>query len=512
MSRSWGPLPARARILGAILTVASIGLLIVGGLTLMAQRAMVIGDVNDALAAQKNSFIALTGAEGAPVAVDPLASEQAGDIVTTEPQMFEADDFTSLSEFLHAAVGRLVPGRNASAVALIDGEPRFRTPPSEGFDVSGNADVVAQAARVTKPTTSSSETEEGLVRFVAIPVTIAGDSQAGVYVYAIDLRAELAPVDRAVLIYAATALATLAAIALVGWFVIGRLLSPMRRLRETADSITLTELGARIPTVGNDDMSQVTVAVNSMLDRLEGSVDVQRQLLDDVRHELKTPITIVRGYLEMMDTSDAVDVNSARDIGIAELDRMTRLVDDIDLLATVEGGQFTMGPVDVSTLTAKVGELVVAIPGHEWMIDAQGSGTVEGDPDRLVQAWLQLADNAAKYADEGSPIEIGSDVDGLGARLWVQDHGPGIPPAARHRIFRRFDRAHVRRSVGGSGLGLAIVDAITKQHGGNCTVSDTPGGGATFTIHLPLRPGAPVSEIPAPVRAGDVVMQREATG
>lgn len=512
MSRTWGPLPARARILGAILTVASVGLIVVGGLTLMAQRAMVIGDVDDALLSQRESFLSLIGAVtgGDPGGARSPVPDPATGIVTTEPQMFDADDLTSLSDFLHAAVGTLAPGRHGSAMALIGGEPRFRTPPASGFDVSENADVIARAGQVSEATAPTSSTAQGAVRYVAIPVTVAGDT--GVYVHAIDLDAELAPVHRAMVIYAVTALATLGAIGVVGWFVVGNLLSPMRRLRETADSITLTELGARIPTARNDDISEVTLAVNAMLDRLEGSIDVQRQLLDDVRHELKTPITIVRGYLEMMDTSDAGDVNSARDIGIAELDRMTRLVDDIDLLATVEGGQFTMGPVEVSALTAKVGELVVAIPGHEWMIDAHGSGMVEGDPDRLVQAWLQLADNAAKYADEGSPIEIGSDVDGLGARLWVQDHGPGIPPAARHRIFRRFDRAHVRRSVGGSGLGLAIVDAITKQHGGNCTVSDTPGGGATFTIHLPVRPGAPVSEIPAPVRAGDVVMQREATG
>src|SRR5690606_13963831 len=121
---------------------------------------------------------------------------------------------------------------------------------------------------------------------------------------------------------------------------------------------------------------------------------------------------------------------------------------------------------------------------------------------------LQLADNAAKYTPEGSAIEIGSILDQTEARLWVRDHGSGIPPAARHRIFRRFDRAHGKRTVGGSGLGLAIVDAITKAHNGQCVVSDTPGGGATFTIVLPL----PTAGLPAPVRAGDVVLQREASG
>jgi signal transduction histidine kinase len=90
----------------------------------------------------------------------------------------------------------------------------------------------------------------------------------------------------------------------------------------------------------------------------------------------------------------------------------------------------------------------------------------------------------------------------------VRDHGAGIPPGARARIFRRFDRAHVKRTVGGSGLGLAIVDAIAKGHGGHCAVTDTPGGGATFTIHLPPTE----AELPAPVRAGDVVLQREAAG
>jgi two-component system OmpR family sensor kinase len=294
----------------------------------------------------------------------------------------------------------------------------------------------------------------------------------------------------------------------VGWFVAGRLLSPIRDIRDAADSISITDLSPRLPEQGNNDISDLTRTVNSMLDRLEGSVDVQRQLLDDVRHELKTPITIIRGHLEMMNPADAEDVRSTREIGIAELDRMTRLVDDIDLLATVEGEQFALGEVDLSSLTARVGELVTAIPGHEWSVQDQAIGVIQADHDRLLQAWLQLADNAAKYTPEGSPVEIGSAIDDEGARLWVLDHGPGIPPAARHRIFRRFDRAHGKRTVGGSGLGLAIVDAITKAHGGRCVVTDTPGGGATFTIHLPL----PSSALPQPVRAGDVVLQREAAG
>jgi signal transduction histidine kinase len=335
-----------------------------------------------------------------------------------------------------------------------------------------------------------------------------GDAQTGIYVRAIDLGAELSPVTAAIATYSIAAILVLAAIGFVGWFVAGRLLSPIRDLRDAADAITLNDMSPRLSPQGNDDISDLTRTVNSMLDRLEGSVDVQRQLLDDVRHELKTPITIVRGHLELMDPSDSADVAATREIGIAELDRMTRLVDDIDLLATVEGDGFTMAEVDLAALTARVGELVAVIPDHSWSVESVAEGRIEADSDRLLQAWLQLADNAAKYTPAGLAIQLGSGLDSSGAQLWVADHGPGIPPASRHRIFRRFDRAHGKRSVGGSGLGLAIVDAIAKGHGGQCVVTDTPGGGATFTIHLPL----PTAELPAPVRAGDVVLQREAAG
>lgn len=244
-------------------------------------------------------------------------------------------------------------------------------------------------------------------------------------------------------------------------------------------------------------------------DPAEGSFEAQRRLLDDVRHELKTPITIVRGHLEVMDPTDVADVRAIRELGMAELDRMTRLIGDIDLLAVVETGQVTMSDIDLAVLTQRIGELVSVIPGHEWSTEQHAEGIIRGDSDRLLQAWLQLADNAAKYTPSGSAIELGSAVHASGAQLWVRDHGPGIPHAVRHRIFRRFDRGSGKRTVGGSGLGLAIVDAIAKSHGGHCSVADTPGGGATFTIDIPIGTRA---SLPTPIRAGDVVLQREASG
>ncbi len=507
VARSSRPIPARVRILAAILAVACVGLAIVGSVTFWVQREGVVRGVEERLESQVKALQALAAdadvQEIPPEVRDATPAAEATDVV-------DPSDYTTIDGYLEAVVARLVPARNEASLGLIDGEARWLPRTLSGFDISKDE---AFLERVVDETASgrtkegTAVTDHGALKYIAIPVTMPSDPRHGLYVRAINLSAELQPVTIAMTTYVVAALVVLAAIAVVGWFVTGRLLSPIRHLRETADAISITDLSLRLSPQGNDDIADLSRTVNSMLDRLEGSVDGQRQLLDDVRHELKTPITIVRGHLELMNPRDATDVASAREIGIAELDRLARLVEDIDLLAAVEGESYTMTEVDLAELTTRVGELVAVIPGHVWTVEAQASGMTAGDLDRLLQAWVQLADNAAKYTPAGSPIEIGSSLDAAGARLWVRDHGPGIPPASRHRIFRRFDRAHGKRSVGGSGLGLAIVDAIAKGHGGSCAVTDTQGGGATFTIHLP--PVEP--DLPAPVRAGDVVLQREAS-
>ncbi len=493
MARTPRTISARVRILSAILAVAAIGLAVVGSVTFIVQREQLLREVDVRLVAQVDSIRALAG--------DTAAT---GDEVSV-------NSYESLDAFIDDAVTLLAPGRNAGAAVVVDGRVVASAPTSSSFDAAGDAALLeraqASAEQALPILPRTVVTPNGTLRYIAVPI-VGPEGDRAVYVRATDLDAELAPVTTAIATYWIAAVVVLASIGIVGWFVMGRLLSPIRQIRETADAITIGDLSSRLPAQGNDEISDLTRTVNSMLDRIEGSVDVQRQLLDDVRHELKTPITIVRGHLEMMDPRDVDDVETAREIGIAELDRMTRLVEDIDLLAAAEGDQFDFRNIDLAVLTARVGELVTVIPDHTWSVESLGEGTVSADQDRLLQAWLQLADNAAKYTPEGSPIEIGSSFVGGDARLWVRDHGAGIPPSLRHRIFRRFDRAHGKRSVGGSGLGLAIVDAITKAHGGRCVVTDTPGGGATFTIHLPL----PTSELPAPVRAGDVVLQREAAG
>ncbi|HWT34628.1 MAG TPA: HAMP domain-containing sensor histidine kinase [Microbacterium sp.] len=502
MERTRKPVSARARIVGAVLAVACVGLAVVGSVTFVVQQKRTFSDIDQRLHAQVASLqtVASAGATG-----------QSSSGAATPGDPLNIKNYPSVDAYLKAAVALLVPAQNEASVAVLDGQARYRPETLSGFDISHDTAlikrVIVETRNMDAAVIGTARTSQGSLRYIAIPVTMKGDPERGIYIRAVDLDGELAPVTASAATYALAALVMLVAIGTVGWFVVGRLLSPIRHLRDTADAITLADLGARIPEQGNDDISDMTRTVNSMLDRLEGSVDVQRQLLDDVRHELKTPITIVRGHLELMDPADPDDVQATREIGIAELDRMTRLVEDIDALASLEGPEdLTITEVDVANLTRRAGDLIGVIPGHTWAVATAYDGVVAGDSDRLLQAWLQLADNAAKYTPEGSPIEIGSDADTTHVRLWMRDHGPGIPPAARHRVFRRFDRAGGSRGVSGSGLGLAIVDAIARAHGGSVAVTDTPGGGATITIHLPLR----TEHLPSPVRAGDVLMQREA--
>ena len=247
---------------------------------------------------------------------------------------------TTVDAALEAIVQRLRPGTGEATFALIDGTTALV--PGGDIDLHPERDPTF-VARIVHETSSASVvrgtagTTEGTVRYVAIPVIVTGASEQGVFVVAVDLQAELQPIDDAFRTFAIVAAISLLVVALVGWFVSGRLLRPIRQLRETAEQITASDLSQRIAVVGGDDVSDLTSTVNDMLDRLEGAITGQRQLLDDVGHELKTPITIVRGHLELMQANDPADVTETRALAIDELDRMSGLVRDISDLALVHG-------------------------------------------------------------------------------------------------------------------------------------------------------------------------------
>ena len=240
--------------------------------------------------------------------------------------------------------------------------------------------------------------------------------------------------------------AALSVLLVVGFAAVqsGRLLAPLRTLRETADEINDSDLSRRLPETGNDDISALTRTFNRMLDRLEASFVGQRQFLDDAGHELKTPLTVLRGHLELLDVGNPEEIAETRELLLDEIDRMSRLVGELILLAKSDRPDFvTPRPVDLTGLTVDTLAKARGLGDRTWTLDETASITVPVDEQRLTQALLQLCDNAVKHTGSGDEVALGSSYDGLTARLWVRDTGPGVAPQDREQIFERFGRSAV---------------------------------------------------------------------
>ncbi|MGW5644780.1 sensor histidine kinase [Saccharopolyspora sp. NPDC003752] len=275
--------------------------------------------------------------------------------------------------------------------------------------------------------------------------------------------------------------------ALSSWVVAGLILAPVRAVRQAAAEISEHDLTRRIPVEGRDDIAALADQFNAMLDRLEDAFRIQRQFVDDAGHELRTPITIVRGNLELLGDDPAEREEVVR-LCTDELDRMTRIVNDLLMLAKADRPDFvTAAPVSLAELTSDIEAKVRSLADRRWVLDDIGEGEVLVDEQRITQAMVQLAQNAVQHTEPGSEIRIGSSLADGAVRLWVTDHGPGIDPAEVSKIFDRFTHGS-SHGKGGAGLGLAIVKAIADAHHGRVRVVSRPGEGATFALELPAAP------------------------
>jgi signal transduction histidine kinase len=345
------------------------------------------------------------------------------------------------------------------------------------------ATVVAEPA----PTLGWSDSAAGRVRYAVVSVVVIGDPREGRLVVVEFYDREAHDIDTTVWVLILVGIGTLVLTGLVGWLVAGHALAPLRQLRRTAERVSGEELAARIEVHGSDDLAQVAATFNHMLDRLQRAFDTQRRFLDDAGHELRTPITVIRGHLDLMGDS-AQDRRETLAVVDDELGRMMRMVQDLLLLAKADQPGFVVRePVELADLTVDVIGKARALGQRRWQADALAEATVLADRQRLTQAMLQLAANAAAHTREGDVVGVGSAVDDGRVRLWVRDTGIGLPPGGHERIFERFARGDDRARGSGAGLGLAIVASIAHAHDGTVDVANTPGGGATFTLDLPLR-------------------------
>ena len=433
--------------------------------------------------------------EGVFAAVDAQLLNTVPNLKTIASGKTSTAPVTSVDAVLRVALQQVIPAANESVLGFVDGKPALVPAVNLPFRIEKDTALVARIVREANPThvvIGTAKSTLGTLRYVIIPVKVAGDPSTGLYVAAYDLDTELGLVAESFQTYIRVALIALALVGLVASLAAGRLLRPIRLLRDAAaSSSNAADLTARVPVTGSDDVSELAAAINSMFDRLQASAMSQRRLLSDVGHELKTPITIIRGHLELLDAGNVVEVEATRALAIDELDRMSTLVSDISLLAASRAPHFVeLAEVDLESFTAAVGAKASALdPGRAWRLET-ASGLALIDAGHITQAWLQLADNAVKYSTPGAPIVIAAEVSETGADTWlnlsVRDSGPGIPPDAQERIFERFSRLESSRGTEGTGLGLSIVSAIAQAHGGSVLLSSAPGQESTFTIRIPL--------------------------
>lgn len=338
-------------------------------------------------------------------------------------------------------------------------------------------------------------TDAATYRAVVLPANINDENTNGRYTVAFDLDAEIADLRSVFVPYIWVSIGALALASLVAWFFTGRLLNPLSALRETAMSVSEKDLTQRIDVKAKGDLKDLTHSFNSMLDRVETAVTANRQLLDDVGHELRTPVTIVRGYLEVVDTQNPSDVQETRDIALEELDRMSILIDDLLMLAKSEKNDFVrLEPVDLNDFMERTFTKAKLLGDRSWSLTLGNDRVVDIDPQRFTQAILQLSENAVKYSEEGTAVHILVDTEQAHTtRISVTDQGIGIPESELDRVFERFQRGSNSARAQGSGLGLAITTAIIAAHGGSASVTSTPSEGSTFTIEIPHSAQPPIS-------------------
>ncbi|QWW19002.1 HAMP domain-containing histidine kinase [Schaalia sp. 19OD2882] len=378
----------------------------------------------------------------------------------------------------------------------MSGEQAAQAPP-EGFQPEGDTELMAALTPMLRGSDSvvdSVTTSSAHYRVLLVPVRAAGESATLVRV--VDLDRRNAELKRIMVLYSVVALATLLLEGTVAMLVVGRLLRPIGVLRRAADDIDESDLTSRVTVRGRDDLAGLAGAFNRMLDRVQRAVEGRNALLDDVGHELRTPITVVRGHLELLDPNDPADVAETREVAIDELDRMGRLVNDLLVLASSQSEDFVV-PVecDLGQLTTQVADKACALGARQWQTVSIAQGTVVVDPARVTQAWLQLAGNAVKYSDKDSLIQLGSRVEDGQVFLWVEDEGIGIAAGDLERVRQRFERTdEAKRRRAGSGLGLDIVESIVAAHGGTLQIASLEGRGSRFTMCLPTRIPADTSQ------------------
>lgn len=335
------------------------------------------------------------------------------------------------------------------------------------------------------------------LRLISVPIIYRGN-----LLYIVQVGTSMESIEeilRRFLILLIVAMPIALAVSLAaGWFLAGRALRPVDAITLAAQRIAAGDLSQRLTmSTTPDEIGRLAGMFNDMIGRLDASFRQIRQFTSDASHELRTPLTVMKGETELVlrRPRPLEDYQSVLESNLEEIDRMTRIVDELLFLSRADMGEVKMElvPVALEALVEDIHRQATLLGQDrniEVMLGTVMPAMVQGDELRLRELLLNLVENAVKYSRPGGKVEIGLVTDGQQAILSVTDQGIGIAPKDHQRIFDRFfrtdeARAHTKK---GTGLGLAICSWIAEFHRGRINVQSDVGHGSTFTVTLPLAP------------------------
>lgn len=402
---------------------------------------------------------------------------------------------SDLVNIFNLYLSRRIPEDDTFLIAIIDNDFYRASPEALPISLNPQSKLMKQFAIssvrrqgiATQPNSST-----GDIIYVAIPIQNEAGQILGRFVIAHASAGEHQEALATLRIVFLTLGIVFALSILISALMAGKVLLPLKSILAAATSINESNLTQRIPINTQGELAELAEALNSMMDRLESAFQGQQQLVNDAGHELRTPITIMQGHLELMNM-EAMPLEEQQTVELVldEMDRMGRLVNDLILLAKSERPDFLrLQPIELDPFFADFFSNMKALTSspRNWQRVGTVSGSLQGDRQRLIQALLNLAYNAVQYTKPDDTIILGTRQTRQSLQIWIEDSGEGIAPSDQARIFERFARGKkVHSQTEGSGLGLAIVKQIVEAHCGSVVVQSQLGVGSKFIITLSLK-------------------------
>jgi heavy metal sensor kinase len=313
------------------------------------------------------------------------------------------------------------------------------------------------------------------------------------------MREDVAVLDRIRALFAVAIPVLVVAATAGAWAIARRNLAPVAGMAARAGEISAANLGPRLEVGGPDELARFAAAFNALLDRLSASIEQQRRFMADASHELRTPTAVMKAEADVVLARahrDEAEYRDALDVVRRSAGRLSRIVDDLFLLARADAGHLVVRD-DAVYLDEVVHDAVRAMEpvgaGRDVAvrIAAMDQATVRGDAELLGRVLLNLLDNAVKHSPAGASVTVEMATHGRRHRVCVVDAGPGIPAADAARLFERFFRGDAARAradgsvTDGAGLGLAIARRIAEAHGGTLALVESRPGRTEFRLDLP---------------------------